>query len=127
MHCPSCGFENPEGMKFCGECATSLRRRCPQCGLENTPGFKFCGECATPLAERPSLAKSSSVGVSSTPASYTPKHLAERIRAEQAALQARGAAEGERKTITALFADLKGSTALIEGLDPEEARAIIDP
>jgi len=35
--------------------------------------------------------------------------------------------EGERKTITALFADLKGSTALIEGLDPEEARAIIDP
>src|SRR5213082_1132192 len=36
-------------------------------------------------------------------------------------------AEDERKTITALFADLKGSTALIEGLDPEEARAIIDP
>ena len=54
-------------------------------------------------------------------------HLAERIRAEQAALEARGATDGERKTITALFADLKGSTALIEGLDPEEARAIIDP
>src|SRR5262249_54294543 len=53
--------------------------------------------------------------------------LAERIRAEQAALETRGIADGERKTITALFADLKGSTALIEGLDPEEARAIIDP
>src|SRR3989441_10464231 len=61
------------------------------------------------------------------PASYTPPHLAERIRAEQRALEARGSTEGERKTITALFADLKGSTALIEGLDPEEARAIIDP
>ncbi len=61
------------------------------------------------------------------PISYTPPHLAERIRAEQAALEARGASDGERKTITALFADLKGSTALIEGLDPEEARAIIDP
>ncbi len=61
------------------------------------------------------------------PASYTPPHLAERIRAEQAALEARGSTDGERKTITALFADLKGSTALIEGLDPEEARAIIDP
>src|SRR5262245_52108893 len=61
------------------------------------------------------------------PVSYTPPHLAEYIRAEQAALEARGAADGERKTITALFADLKGSTALIEGLDPEEARAIIDP
>jgi class 3 adenylate cyclase/predicted ATPase len=65
--------------------------------------------------------------VSQTPASYTPRHLAERIRAEQAAMEARGVADGERKTITALFADLKGSTALIEGLDPEDARAIIDP
>ncbi len=61
------------------------------------------------------------------PSAYTPPHLAERIRAEQAALEARGSTDGERKTITALFADLKGSTALIEGLDPEEARAIIDP
>ena len=61
------------------------------------------------------------------PASYTPQHLAERILAEQAAMESRGSANGERKTITALFADLKGSTALIEGLDPEDARAIIDP
>src|SRR5215813_1061753 len=62
-----------------------------------------------------------------SPVSYTPPHLAERIRAEQAAMTARGFTDGERKTITALFADLKGSTALIEGLDPEEARALIDP
>src|SRR5205809_4882424 len=61
------------------------------------------------------------------PILYTPRHLAERILAEQAAMEARGATDGERKTITALFADLKGSTALIEGLDPEEARAILDP
>src|SRR5712691_8234189 len=61
------------------------------------------------------------------PIAYTPRHLAERIRAEQMALEARGSTDGERKTITALFADLKGSTALIEGLDPEDARAIIDP
>src|SRR5881409_857681 len=65
--------------------------------------------------------------LSSAPVSYTPKHLAERILAEQAAMEARGSTDGERKTITALFADLKGSTALIEGLDPEEARAMIDP
>src|SRR6266545_2450632 len=61
------------------------------------------------------------------PVSYTPPHLAERIRAEQAALEARGVTEGERKTITALFADIKDSTALIEDLDPEEARRLIDP
>ena len=69
----------------------------------------------------------STTGQPQAPASYTPSHLAERIRAEQAALEAKGSTDGERKTITALFADLKGSTALIEGLDPEEARAIIDP
>jgi len=61
------------------------------------------------------------------PIAYTPRHLAERILTEQAAMESRGGTDGERKTITALFADLKGSTALIEGLDPEEARAIIDP
>src|SRR5712691_1897847 len=61
------------------------------------------------------------------PVSYTPRHLAERILAEQAAMEARGSTDGERKTITALFADIKGSMALIEDLDPEEARAIVDP
>ena len=61
------------------------------------------------------------------PGLWTPPHLAERILAEQAAREARGAADGERKTITALFADIKGSMALMEDLDPEEARSIIDP
>ncbi len=61
------------------------------------------------------------------PANYTPAHLAERIRAAHASLETSRAPDGERKTITALFADLKGSTALIEQLDPEDARAIIDP
>lgn len=61
------------------------------------------------------------------PVSYTPRHLAERILAEQAAMEARGAFAGERKTITALFTDMQNSMALIEELDPEEARAIIDP
>ncbi len=79
---------------------------------------------ATPL---PSSTLQVSSSPPPSPVSYTPPHLADRIRAEQAAMEARGLAEGERKTITALFADLKGSTALIEGLDPEEARAIIDP
>src|SRR2546429_6352973 len=62
-----------------------------------------------------------------SPSAYPPRHLAERCLAEQAALAAQGAPDGERKTITALFADIKGSTALIEDLDPEEARRIIDP
>jgi class 3 adenylate cyclase len=122
MRCASCEFENPAGMNFCGRCGTKLAAACAQCGFENPAGFAFCGKCGALLTVRPQPATSSQ-----SPAAYTPPHLAERIRTEQAALEARGNTDGERKTITALFADLKGSTALIEGLDPEEARAIIDP
>ena len=48
--CPSCSTENPEGMKFCGQCATPLLNWCPSCGFENPPGFKFCGDCSTSLS-----------------------------------------------------------------------------
>src|SRR5262245_25776919 len=128
MRCASCGFENPEGLKFCEECGTKLVQACPSCGREVRPTAKFCGECGTTLTQLPPVPSAQvTVASSQPPASYTPPHLAERIRAEQTAMEARGVTDGERKTITALFADLKGSTALIEGLDPEEARAIIDP
>jgi class 3 adenylate cyclase/predicted ATPase len=89
---------------------------------ENGKVLVWVGEGAAPVPSPQSLPPPSQ-----SPASYTPPHLAERILAEQAALEARGAAEGERKTITALFADIKGSMALMEDLDPEEARAMIDP
>src|SRR5262245_19750771 len=55
------------------------------------------------------------------PLTYMPPYLAEKI------LTSRSALEGERKQVTVLFDDLKGSTELIEGLDPEEARTILDP
>jgi class 3 adenylate cyclase len=64
---------------------------------------------------------------SGPPAPHLPSHLAERLRAEAEALDARGARDGERKTITALFADIKGSMDLIEPLDPEDARRLVDP
>ena len=136
MRCPSCEFENPEGMNFCGKCASPLSPRCPQCGFENPPGFAFCGKCAAPLTARQKEQRGRGAGgkrkkgvrgSESKPIAYTPKHLAERILAEQAAREARGAQEGERKTITALFADIKGSMDLIEDLDPEDARSLIDP
>ncbi|HEV2170523.1 MAG TPA: adenylate/guanylate cyclase domain-containing protein, partial [Candidatus Binatus sp.] len=117
MRCASCGTENPAGMKFCGNCGAALRRRCPQCGHENPPEFKFCGECGTALASAREAA------TSAQPVS-TAAQTQVRVRLEQ---QAADEAEGERKTVTALFADIKGSMDLMEGLDPEEARAIVDP
>ena len=55
------------------------------------------------------------------PLAYTPAYLAEKI------LTTRSAMEGERKQVTVLFADLKGSMELLADCDPEEARAILDP
>src|SRR5882724_1472566 len=99
MRCPNCGSDNRAGAKFCDECATPLPMICPACGTENRPGAKFCNECATLLSWQSGVRGPES-GVTSTqppipnsqpPANYTPKHLAERILAEQAALEARGA------------------------------------
>lgn len=119
---------NPEGMKFCGDCGAPCKHHCPQCGFENPPRFKFCGDCGASLsAASRAQHPGSRVPHPRSPVSYTPPYLAERILAEQAAMEARGALDGERKTITALFADIKGSMSLIEDLDPEEARAIVDP
>jgi class 3 adenylate cyclase/predicted ATPase len=106
---------------------------CPQCGAEILPDDDFCGDCGqdlavSPLTEQTPDPKPQTLpSESRPPRSYTPSHLAERILAEQAAMEARGANDGERKTITALFADIKGSMELMEDLDPEEARRIIDP
>src|SRR5260370_16686082 len=50
MRCSNCGAENPEGLKFCNECAASFKRQCAKCGFENAPTAKFCGECAAPLS-----------------------------------------------------------------------------
>src|SRR5262249_53936509 len=101
--------------KFCLECAAPLALRCVNCGTQLPSGAKFCFECASPVS-----------GLGSTPRfaapeSYTPKHLAERIINSKAAL------EGERKQVTVLFADLKGSMELLADRDPEEARRILDP
>jgi class 3 adenylate cyclase/tetratricopeptide (TPR) repeat protein len=122
MHCPRCGFENPEGMNFCGHCGTALREGCPHCGFESPPGFAFCGKCGAPLTKQPPApVPSSFVLQPQTPFTYTPHHLAEKI------LTSRRALEGERKQVTVLFADLKGSMELLAERDPEEARQLLDP
>jgi class 3 adenylate cyclase/tetratricopeptide (TPR) repeat protein len=115
MKCPRCQHDNPPGQKFCGECGARLAAGCASCGAINPPGQKFCGECGAGLAPAETAVKPAS------PQSYTPRHLAEKILTSKAAL------EGERKQVTVLFADLKGSTELLAERDPEEARKILDP
>jgi len=110
MRCSKCGAENPDRAKFCAECASPFARRCSSCNAENPQTAKFCLECAKPLegggrSQRP-------------PDSGSP------IKVNTATADS---LEGERKTVTAVFADLKGSTEIEQDLDPEEARAIVDP
>ena len=100
-------------MKFCGECAASLKSRCPHCGGDNPPGFKFCGQCAAPLRSAP-VEPRRTLPADPRAGAALPRHLAEKIR------QSRSALEGERKQVTVLFADVKGSMELAEQLDPEE-------
>jgi class 3 adenylate cyclase/tetratricopeptide (TPR) repeat protein len=111
MRCLKCGSDIPAGKKFCGDCGTPLANHCPQCGADNPPGKRFCGDCGTALV--------------ATIASAQPTSALDSgdilISGEETA------SEGERKTVTALFADIKGSMELMESLDPEEARAIVDP
>ncbi len=107
--CESCGAENRSAAKFCTSCGVALAAGCPRCGHPNLPTSRFCMECGGPLAEaradvRPAV----------------PPHLAEKILASRAGL------EGERKQVTVLFADISGSTELIQGLDAEEAQALLD-
>src|SRR5215470_11756709 len=105
MRCAKCGAENREGARFCNDCAAPLAAQCPACGAVNKPGARFCDACATALSARPQQP-------------LQPPATAVRLNAEDPGPQA---AEGERKTVTALFADIKGSMELMEDLDPEEA------
>ncbi|MFC6671889.1 adenylate/guanylate cyclase domain-containing protein [Marinobacterium aestuariivivens] len=125
MRCAGCGFDNPQGARFCNQCGGALVHSCPRCGHTLRPTAKFCDECGTALVQ--AAAGTVAPPVTLAPIHYTPQHLAERIMAEQAAFKARGDSGGERKIVTALFADMAGSTALIQNLDPEEVRSLIDP
>jgi class 3 adenylate cyclase/tetratricopeptide (TPR) repeat protein len=117
MRCTNCEAENPDGLKFCNQCGTPFALRCPRCGFANAAGAKFCGECGVSLA----AASSTQTG----PARQSHSGGAAITIAEES--PAAELPEGERKTVTALFADIKGSTELMEDLDPEEARTIVDP
>ncbi|PYM57336.1 MAG: hypothetical protein DMD79_20335 [Candidatus Rokuibacteriota bacterium] len=119
MNCPRCQAENRHGARFCRDCGATFGAVCSACGAKVETGTKFCDHCGAALA-----ATSAPAAVPSrfaSPESYTPKHLVEKILTSKSAL------EGERKQVTVLFADLKGSMDLLADRDPEEARKLLDP
>ena len=95
MRCPSCNYDNPADASFCEECGAKLELICAACKATVSPGARFCKKCGTAIGPTKAAA---STTVSS------PK--SEIILAAMAS----EAIEGERKTVTALFADIEGST-----------------
>src|SRR5262245_27815989 len=117
MQCPRCQHDSPVDADFCDECGARLEVVCSACGESNRSGAKFGRKCGPALS---AIAPSIPARLDTRQAP-TPKHLSEKI------LNSRAALEGERKQVTVLFADLKGSMELLADRDPEEARKILDP
>ena len=115
MQCERCRQDNPSPARFCMKCGGGLGLSCARCRTELPAGAAFCFACGqsvtSPTAE-PRFA---------SPEAYTPKHLVEKI------LTSRTAVEGERKQVSVLVADLRGSLELLAERDPEEARKLVDP
>jgi hypothetical protein len=148
MQCASCGFENPDGLKFCNECGTALKRHCTQCGFENAPQAKFCGECGAALTgkQRGTTAEEKAKGakgeesLASSVQSLESKGQSLESRVQRLESEEKGRAStvqtldarprtldsaAERRQLTVMFCDLVGSTALSERLDPEEWREVV--
>jgi class 3 adenylate cyclase/tetratricopeptide (TPR) repeat protein len=122
VKCPKCQTENPENLKFCGECGAKLEKICPHCNSSNPPQFKFCGECGHDLT-LPSRPISKELSFDEKLAKiqrYLPKGLSEKILAQ------RDRIEGERKQVTVMFCDMEGFTPLTEKLGSEETYSMMD-
>jgi class 3 adenylate cyclase len=127
MTCQSCGARGRPGARFCEECGWRLEATCPACGASTTPGKRYCAGCGARLDGESPPAPTPAAPVAgagrdprvAAPAGYTPRHLADRILRDRAALQ------GERKQVTVLFADVSGFTSLAERLDPEQVHELM--
>src|SRR5262244_648605 len=120
MICTECQSENSSDAIFCDHCGARLETACPECGEPNRGGATFCKKCGQRL-DRVGAVALKTEQKSAASDVRVPEHLAEKI------LASRHSMEGERKQVTVIFADIRGSTRLLEGLDPEEAQKIIDP
>src|SRR5271169_3194982 len=100
MRCSKCGTQGIPGKKFCAECGSPLSNRCSNCGSDNAPGAKFCADCGN------ALSKSSGSADANAGSSAPQAPSTVRITSEQ---PDGSLPEGERKRVTALFADIKGS------------------
>jgi class 3 adenylate cyclase/tetratricopeptide (TPR) repeat protein len=120
--CENCGHANPSGAKFCLECGAPQALDCKKCQTKLPGDAKFCLECGNPVTASPTTTAepASAAAPGRSPRDYTPQHLADKI------LTSKSAIEGERKQVTVLFVDVKGSMEFFEAFDPEVIHDVMD-
>jgi class 3 adenylate cyclase/tetratricopeptide (TPR) repeat protein len=120
VKCHNCGHENTPGARFCSQCGNSLSYPCPVCGTIASPEDKFCRNCGTAFGESagttPPRSPTDDLG------RYLPEELLDKMRS----VREGHSMEGERRTVTMLFADVQGSTSSAEQLDPEDWAEIMN-
>ena len=149
MDCPNCNTLNPAGARFCLNCGTRLAVTCANCGTLLPDGAKFCFNCGHPVefagqagqpihafeqgtapptgpsfapAERPAHPTPAPVMATARIRQYIPAELLSKLEAARANRNM----VGERRVVTVLFCDIKGSTAMAEQLDPEEWAEVVN-
>jgi class 3 adenylate cyclase/tetratricopeptide (TPR) repeat protein len=121
MKCPDCETDNPKQAGFCLNCGARLTLTCPHCQAELPRQANFCFACGSPVATpRPDDARHAGALAAQALRRLVPQEFAERLLAGQ------GRIERERRIVTILFSDVKGSTQMAEGLDPEDLMEIMD-
>jgi class 3 adenylate cyclase/tetratricopeptide (TPR) repeat protein len=118
--CAACSAENPAQARFCMECGAPIERRCSACGAIAPLQARFCMECGESL-EATADTPAASAAVRPRPAE---SELRAGTRAATSATEPQGL--DERRTVTVLFADLSGYTAVAEKLDPESVKRVLD-
>jgi len=111
--CPACAADNPPRARFCLACGVEFRPKCPRCAVEVESGWRFCVECGCALNDDRSQDRQQ-------------EKSAPRIDEPRLASGWQSTIAGERKPVTVVFADIKGSTGLIENLDPDDARLLFE-
>jgi class 3 adenylate cyclase/tetratricopeptide (TPR) repeat protein len=122
MECPNCKTDNPEGARFCMNCGEKLVAICPSCGAETPPQAIYCPSCGTAMqaGSTEAVRQQSAAAFAQAAQRLIPREFAQRLYA------ARGQVSTERRLVTILFCDVKGSTAMGENLDPEEWMEIMN-
>jgi class 3 adenylate cyclase/tetratricopeptide (TPR) repeat protein len=118
LRCSNCGNGNPEDARFCSQCGHRLRIACQVCGTEADPGDRFCRNCGSALTDQ--ATDHTTDEAANWPQDDLSRYLPEELLAKMRSAREGRAMEGERRTVTMLFADIQGSTSAAEQLDPED-------